>query len=90
MEAFQNPNTTNRWKCSKCNTYSSSQARQCSWCGAGKPGTRDIATTTESKSTPDAIKREQTVLNKIRNLVSKLAVEQKEELLEHIEKTYRI
>ena len=90
METIQNPDMNGKWKCLACNTWCSNQAKQCSWCGKARQGVRDVATTTESKSTPDSVKREQEALNKLRNLATRLPVEQKEELIAYIEKTYRI
>jgi len=90
MTTFQNPSQSNKWLCTKCNTWCSLQSRVCSWCGATKPGPRAEATTTESASTPPIVRREQESLNKLRNLIAKLSIDKKEELIVHIEKTYKI
>lgn len=90
MDTIQNPSHSNKWHCTRCNTWCTLQARQCSWCGAGRPDTRQEATITESTSTPPEIRKQQEILNKIRSLVAKIAPENREELLSYIEKTYRV
>lgn len=90
MTIFQNASHSNKWACPRCNTWCSVEVKRCSWCGGGRPGTRDEATITDSPGIPDQIREEQLALNKLRLLITKLNTTQKAELLHHIEEKYKV
>lgn len=88
MSTLQNPSNKTKWKCKNCNTWSAVQARQCSWCGKYRPD--DPRPSVDITANKPQIKNEQELLNKIRILAVKLSVDQKRELVEYMEKTFKV
>lgn len=87
---LESPVHNNQWKCIKCNTWNQNAISRCGWCGSSKPDAKVKASSiTDSSGTPDKIRQEQDMLNKIRSITSRLSLAEKTQLLKYIEETFK-